>query len=233
MVMLMLSLLLIALTCGLSAVYASDVSSTTASRDAATTVRIVSRGNLSRNRRLRGLDNNKDDDDDDDDFKAPVVGSITGLLLMNSNIDISIRKVINATQYNVYNYPTLNLNMQILTNGTVGSVLMVYSHSNISGTFTRSGYIRIDSAAPFSLCGDTIKTVDTMNATDYDTCSFLSNEGNHRIIAVPFMNSDATGRRGQPYTTTFRVLNTDAEERKCEVPKVRCNEFRLLRKSTF
>ena len=105
--------------------------------------------------------------------------------------------------------------MRIDTSGTVGSVVMVHTHSNSNDASTKTTYTSIDSAAPFSLCGDTDTAV-----VDYDTCSLLSIEGNHAITVTPYLSPDATGRRGQPYTTTFRVLNTMAEERKCEVPKV-------------
>jgi hypothetical protein len=229
LMLIQLSLLWMALIYRLSAVYAAaGVSSTTVSRDAATTAdQIKGRGNFRRNRRLTDVDDDDNDDDDNDD-DVERVGSITGLLLMNSNLDIPIRKVINETQYNLYNYPTLNLNMKIKTNGNVGSVVMVHSHSNSNGAST---YTRIDSATPFSLCGDTNTTVVvpttpssiiniTMNAIDYDKCSLLSMEGNHVITVTPYISPGATGRSGQPYITAFRVLNTNAEERKCKVPKV-------------
>ena len=204
------------------------------------------------NRRLHYNDNDDDDDDDDDDEDKddedkdddesrdlPVVGLITGLRLINSNIDIPIRSITNGSQYNVYNYPTLNLNMHIDTNGTVGSVLLQYSNMVTTkvitrttfSTFTYFFYNRTDVTTPFSLCGDTNTTIiastvsspsrnTTMNIIYYDTCSFLSTEGQHTITVLPYLYPNATGRSGTPYTVTFNVLNRNTNVRLCKVPKV-------------
>ena len=90
MMMLKLSFLLMALIYGFSVADAACALSTTSSRDPATAFERFGRGHVRRNRRVGG------DDDDDDDDSVPVqtvVGSITGLLLMNSNIDKPIRKI--------------------------------------------------------------------------------------------------------------------------------------------
>ena len=140
--------------------------------------------------------------------------------------------------------------MHVDTNGTVGSVLLLHSNSITNGTITTRSistgsatftYPRIDSATPFSLCGDTNTSITvptlsssfsknrTMNIIDYAACTFLSTEGQHTITVVPYLKRNATGRSGLPFTVTFNVLNRNTKVRHCKVPKVRCNGTNLNR----
>ena len=177
-------------------------------------------------------------DEDGDNYNDSHVGSITGLRLINSDVDLPIRSIANGTQYNVYNYPTLNLNIQADTNGTVGSVSLQYGN-NIEKMYDGTGqkfHGGIDSTTPFSPCGDTNTSIivptssslspsqgqnKTVNIIDYDTCPFLIREGLHTITATPYKYTNATGQNGQPYTVTFNVLNRPVAERNCKVPRVR------------
>ena len=188
-------------------------------------------------RRLQVDDDNYDDDGNSANISE--VGSIAGLRLINSNIDLPIRSITNGSQYNIFNYPTLNLNMQIDTNGTVGSVLLLYSN-NINSTSTTNmtsagmdttfSYRRIDSTIPFTLCGDTNTTIlfpatlspaSGRNNIDYDTCPFFSSAGQHTMTVIPYQYTNATGQNGPPYTVTFNVLNRRTKVRNCKIPKVR------------
>ena len=211
---------------------------------------MIASENLRKGRRLPSTHDDNDDHDDDsydddyyddDHFISPTVGKITGLRLVDSNTDTMIRTINNVSLFNLYRLPTLNLNIKVDTNGTVGSIKIVYSYTNATSSnsmatslVSPTTFSRIDFTRPYSLCGDTNTTVIvpstppnstspnlTMNIVDYDACSMLQNAGQHTLTVTPYEYANATGPRGPAYTVTFQLINEKPKYTDyCTVPRV-------------
>jgi hypothetical protein len=121
--------------------------------------------------------------------QGPVVGNITKLRLINADTNQAIAtysyplsvngNVVVVASIDLDTLPTLHLNLEAITVGTVRSVVW----------FADGAVVRVEQTPLWSFCGN--------NGLDFYTCASLKNGYNSTIQAVPYSGKNATGIAGQ------------------------------------
>jgi predicted outer membrane repeat protein len=115
---------------------------------------------------------------------------LTQLWLINADTDEPIQELTAGTQLNLSTLPTLNLNIQAITEpAAVGSVAF-----SLSG---QQRYQVVEGVAPYALFGD--------NQGDYQR--WTPNLGSYSLTATPYAGVNATGAIGTALTVAFTVVN--------------------------
>jgi hypothetical protein len=115
--------------------------------------------------------------------------TVTHLFLINADTDTVIQEIHDGDTFNRQELPTLNLNVQAVTDGTTGSVKF--------GLDATSNF-RIENFAPFALFGDN-------GGNDYVGGSFSL--GEHTLTATPFTQHNAAGTAGTAETVKFTFID--------------------------
>ena len=120
----------------------------------------------------------------------PVVGQISNLILINADTSTPITNLTNGTIINIATSVTSNFNIQAATmNNDIQSIRFALNN-------VRS--FRVESSAPFALCGN--------NQDMYFTCPNLT-IGTHTVTATPYSGIRASGVVGMKVQVQFQIIN--------------------------
>jgi endoglucanase len=123
------------------------------------------------------------------------VGQVSSLTLIDADADEPIKAfnpMVQNASINLNVLPSKLLNIQANVAGTVGSV-----------RFELNGKVmRTDNGKPFALAGD----------TGGDFLEWQPAQGNYKLVATPFAQSNGGGAAGQPYTLDFKVVALDSSD---------------------
>jgi hypothetical protein len=116
-----------------------------------------------------------------------VVGSITGITLINADNDATISAFTDGATIDLGKLPTKNINFRVATTGTIGSMRF---------GFDGNPAYAIENTAPYSLAGD----------VNGKFRGFTPTAGQHTLYVTPFISKGATGAAGVTVTVHFNVI---------------------------
>jgi hypothetical protein len=121
------------------------------------------------------------------------VGTILNLRLINADTDQAISAhdpLSSKATIDVSTLPTVNLSIEAITDGTVGSIQ--WSYDDVT---------RVDRTSPWSLCGN--------SGSDFFTCAKLKIGFNSTVKAIPYSGKDGTGVAGKAVSIDLALFKTN------------------------